>query len=89
MESEAFLIGQWKNFDELETNLSLEELIAILDAKRKKDYEDKKFLAAIQGVDLDENSGENEDVTTLQNPSRASKEGFGLNEGLGFIQLEE
>jgi hypothetical protein len=34
----------------------LPELIAILHAKQKQDYEEKKFLAAIQGVDLDKNS---------------------------------
>lgn len=32
------------------------ELTAVLVAKREKDYEDKKFLAAIQGVDLDGSS---------------------------------
>ena len=32
------------------------ELTAILAAKREKDYEDKKFFAAIQGVDLDSSS---------------------------------
>lgn len=36
----------------------MQELTAILVAKREKDYEDKKFLAAIQGVDLG-SSGEN------------------------------
>lgn len=29
------------------------ELIAILEAKREEDYENKKFLAALQGVDID------------------------------------
>lgn len=29
------------------------ELIATLEAKHKEDYEHKKFLAALQGVDLD------------------------------------
>jgi len=32
------------------------ELMAILSSKRELDYEEKKFLAAIQGVDLDSNS---------------------------------
>lgn len=32
------------------------ELTQILITKREKDYEDKKFLAAMQGVDLDANS---------------------------------
>jgi len=29
------------------------ELIAILEAKREEDYQNKKFMAALQGVDID------------------------------------
>ena len=46
----------WKDYQELEESLCMSELTAILVAKREKDYEDKKFLAALQGVDLDENN---------------------------------
>lgn len=52
-----FTLGIWKDFEELEESLSMPELTTILVAKREKDYEDKKFLAAIQGIDLDKNSG--------------------------------
>jgi translation initiation factor 1 (eIF-1/SUI1) len=38
------------------------ELISILVAKRQKDHEDRKFLAAIQGIDLDGNSEQQEDA---------------------------
>jgi len=34
------------------------ELIAILEAKSELDHADKKFLAAIQGVDLDKETGQ-------------------------------
>lgn len=37
------------------------ELTFILAAKREKDYEDKKFLAAMQGVDLDANNSSSSD----------------------------
>lgn len=53
LESEVFLIGIWKDFEELETSLSMPELVAILESKREADYNDKKFMAAMQGVDLD------------------------------------
>lgn len=33
------------------------ELVATLEAKRKQDHEEKKFMAAIQGINLDESSG--------------------------------
>lgn len=51
------MLGIWKDFNELEDNLSMPELTAILTAKRESDYNDKKFLAALQGVDLDKESG--------------------------------
>lgn len=35
------------------------ELVAILVAKSEKDNEDRKFSAALQGVDLDSQSGSN------------------------------
>jgi len=87
LESEAFLAGHWKNFDELESNLSIEELNAVVDAIRKKDYEEKKFLAALQGVDLEEQSKKPEDVVDLNDSRLSKKEGFGINEGLGFLEL--
>ena len=61
LESEAFLIGIWKDYDDLELSLSLPELTATLEAKREIDYQEKKFLAAMQGVDLDAQSGKQED----------------------------
>jgi hypothetical protein len=35
----------------------MQELTATLKIKRELDYSDKKFTAAMQGVDLDKNSG--------------------------------
>ena len=56
IESEAFLLGIWKDYQELELSMSMPELMATLSSKRELDYEEKKFLAAIQGIDLDANS---------------------------------
>lgn len=57
LESEVFLIGTWKDYQDLEKSLSMPELLATIASKRELDYEEKKFLAAIQGVDLDKDSG--------------------------------
>jgi hypothetical protein len=57
LESEVFLLGIWKDYEELETSMSMPELTATLSAKRDIDYNDKKFMAAMQGVDLDKQSG--------------------------------
>jgi hypothetical protein len=56
LETEVFLLGIWKNFDELELSISIEELMQILSITRDLDYEEKKFSAALQGIDLDANS---------------------------------
>lgn len=61
LESEVLLLGVWKNFDELEYYLSMPELLSIIASKRELDYEEKKFLAAIQGVDLDQTSGKQDE----------------------------
>jgi hypothetical protein len=58
IESEVFLLGIWKDYNELEESLSLAEIMAILSSKRELDYQEKKFFAAIQGVDLESDSSE-------------------------------
>jgi hypothetical protein len=58
LESEVFLLGIWKDYQELEKSLSMPELMATIEVSRELDYTEKKFLAAIQGVDLDAQSGE-------------------------------
>ena len=60
LEAELFLLGIWKDYEDLETSLSMPELIATLSSKRNLDYQEKKFLAAIQGVDLDKNNSSSE-----------------------------
>ena len=67
------------------------ELDALLETSRKKEEREMKFMAAINGVELNEEDKVEEvtkDVTALQNAYTASKEGFGVGEGLGFMQLE-
>lgn len=61
LESELFLLGIWKDYDELESSLSMPELTTTLNAKRESDYREKKFLAAMQGVDLDKQTGKVEE----------------------------
>lgn len=57
LESEVFLLGIWKDYEDLESSMSMSELTATLTAKRELDYSDKKFHASIQGIDLDKNTG--------------------------------
>jgi len=57
LEAEVFTVGAWRNFEDLELSLTMSELILILEKIRELDYNEKKFLAAMQGVDLDKQSG--------------------------------
>jgi hypothetical protein len=58
LESELFLLGIWKDYEELETSLSMPEITITLNAKRDLEYQDKKFTAALKGIDLDNEMGE-------------------------------
>ena len=53
------LIGIWKSYEELEDNLSMPELTEILVTHSNVNYEHRKFLAALKGIDLDNQSGSN------------------------------
>lgn len=57
LEAELFLTGIWRNYEEMEESISMPELTSILETKRELDYSDKKFYAAMQGVDLDKQTG--------------------------------
>lgn len=46
-------MGIWINIEHLEDVLSLPELEAILKASRDRETRQNKFLAALQGIDLD------------------------------------
>lgn len=56
LEAEVFLLGRWKNFEELEESISLPELDFILKHKREREHNEQKFAAALQGVDLDKDA---------------------------------
>ena len=51
-----FLLGHWSNYDELESSLSIPEIMATYKAVTDVERRKNKFLAAMQGIDLDEGS---------------------------------
>jgi hypothetical protein len=67
LESEIFLLGMYKDYDELEKSLSMPELMSTLEVMRDLDYQEKKFLAAMQGVDLDKESGKDKGQKEWEN----------------------
>lgn len=61
LEAEVFLVGIWKDYEELELSLSMPELIATVESRREIEHSKNKFLAAIQGIDIDKESGKGQD----------------------------
>ncbi len=55
------------------------ELLATLTAKRESQYQERKFFAALQGVDLDEASGNNSDTSFEKVRARAQARAAGLD----------
>jgi hypothetical protein len=62
----VFLLGHWKDYEELEESISMPELTATLKAMYKVEGRKNKFLAAMQGVDLD---AENTSSDSTEKPS--------------------
>ena len=48
---------------------------------------DRKFFAAIEGIDLDEQEEPLGDITKL-NGYQAAQEGFGIGMGLGYMEID-
>jgi hypothetical protein len=66
-------------------------LIATINAIRERENKDRKFLAALQGIDMDEVELEQQeakqDVRTLTG-MQAAEAGFGVGMGLGVLSIE-
>lgn len=88
LESEVFLLGIWKDYNELESSLSLSELMAILASKRDLDYQEKKFLAAIQGVDLEGDDKEERGQVEWENLKARVFSGGATNDSNDVLALQ-
>ncbi len=61
LESEVFLLGIWKDYEDLESSLSMPELSETLNAKREELYNERKFFASLKGIDIDAGSSKQEE----------------------------
>lgn len=84
--------GAWKNFEEIEDNLTLGELDEILNAARKMQHEQNKFIAAMQGIDLEKNGRPEDEFEAVKRRAEAQLAGMS-EEQYEFsqvgIQIEE
>jgi hypothetical protein len=88
LESEVFLLGIWKDYSELEESLSLSEIMAIISSKRELDYQEKKFFAAIQGVDLEDNSDSERGQKEWENLKARVFSGGATNDSNDVLSLQ-
>lgn len=88
LESEIFLLGIWKDYSELEASLSLSEVLAIISSKRELDYQEKKFFAAIQGVDLEGSSEEDRGQKEWENLKARVFSGGATNDSNDVLSLQ-
>lgn len=58
-------------------------MLATIAALRDKENSERRFLAAIQGIDIEEETAPPQDITTLSGGA-AVKAGFGIGMGLGY-----
>ncbi len=80
------LLGLWKNVEDLENSLNLEELEAILKAARDKEQNQQKFLAAIEGIKLDDETDAKTKVEEMKRRAEARIQGK-TEEELDFADL--
>jgi hypothetical protein len=88
LESEVFLLGIWKDYNELEESLSLSEIMAIISSKRELDYQEKKFFAAIQGVDLEDSSDSDRGQKEWENMKARVFSGGATNDSNDVLSLQ-
>lgn len=50
-------VGAWRNIVELEESLNLQELFGLLETIRELNHQEHRFLASLQGVDMDKQGG--------------------------------
>lgn len=88
LEAEVFLLGIWKDYEELEKSLSMPELLATLEIKRELDYTEKKFLAAMQGVDLDKDTSQDNAWDRLKAKVASGGKATSTNDILAYQGVE-
>lgn len=77
----------------MEENLNLFELEKILDAAREQEHKRQKFAAALQGVDLDENTNKDSSFEEVKRRAEAKLKGVSEEEiefaDIGIAVIEE
>lgn len=91
LEAEVLFLypGAYKNFDDLESNLTRDELLFMIEKGRELKFIDKKFFAALKGIDLDSSINDNPEERFETIKRRAEAKALGVDEyAYGFEGFE-
>lgn len=80
------MIGNWKNIEELEECLTLEELELVVSTAREREDRLMKFYAAFKGVDLDKQQEKSNRFEEIERRAQARLTGKTV-EDLEFEEL--
>lgn len=94
------MLGQWKNYEELEEYLTLDELYATVKQLNEERHINQRFAAALKGVDIDEGKEDGvksfEDIQKRaqailngEDPDNAEKTELEELSDLGLVQASE
>ena len=87
--------GSWKSLDDLEENVTMNELERMLTAARDIEHQQRKFQAAMKGVNLDDNKSSKSTFEEIKERARAKAQGVSEEElgfsdvGISFEGIEE
>jgi hypothetical protein len=86
MEAEAMLVGPWKNFEELEESISVDELSLIVKAAHERETRHHRVMAALKGIKWDEGGSEQDHKTAFE---RAQLKADAIIAGISEEEMEE
>lgn len=89
IEAQVMLLGIYKSFEELEENLTIEEMTLILNAHNEEKDSDRRFLAAVNGIKMDEGGDASEVFDQIQKEVELERQAAATGKSEEELQLAE
>lgn len=80
-------VGAWKNYDEMEENISMPEILITLDAVRKREHRAASVAFAAVGVDIDGESESDQPKTAQDVYNETMNEIYGYDVELAEVGI--
>lgn len=80
------LLGIWRNIAELEESLNIKELELIVTSAREQEMRRHRFMAALKGIDLDNDESAVDRVEEMKRRIEAEEKGVSV-EALDYMDM--